>query len=101
MHLAVRTRPDIVFAVSMVAQFSNMPGMTHWEAVKHIYRYLAGMKGLALTFGAGKKGLKGYTDADGASQEHHHAISSYAYILDRGAVSWMSKKQELVQPVDG
>ena len=33
---------------------------------------------------------------DGASQEHHHAISGYTYILDGGAVSWMSKKQELV-----
>ena len=49
----------------MVAQFSNKPGMVHWEAVKCIYRYLAGMKGLALTFRAGKKGLEGYTDADG------------------------------------
>ena len=96
MHLAVGMRPDITFAISMVAQFSNKPGMVHWEAVKRIYRYLAGTKGLALTFGAGKKGLKGYMDTDGASQEHHHAISGYAYILDGGAVSWMSKKQELV-----
>ena len=80
----------------MVAQFSNEPGTVHWEAVKHIYRYLAGMKGLALTFRAGKKGLEGYMDADGASQEHCHAISDYAYILDGGAISWMSKKQELV-----
>ena len=69
----------------MVAQFSNEPGMVHWEAVKHIYRYLAG-----------KKGLKGYTDVDSASQEHRHVISGYTYILDGGAVSWMSKKQELV-----
>ena len=96
MHLAVGTRPDIVFAVSTIAQFSNEPGMVHWEAVKHIYRYLAGTKGLALTFGAGKKGLEGYTDVDGASQEHRHVISGYAYILDGGAISWMSKKQELV-----
>ena len=96
MHLAVGMRPDIVFTISTVAQFFNEPGMVHWEAVKRIYRYLAGTKGLVLTFGAGKKGLEGYTDADGASQEHHHAISGYAYILDGGAVSWMSKKQELV-----
>jgi len=96
MHLTVGTRPDIAFAVSTVTQFNNEPGMVHWEAVKCIYRYLAGTKGLALTFDARKKGLEGYTDADGASQEHHHAISGFAYILDRGAVSWMSKKQELV-----
>jgi len=47
MHLAVGTQPDIAFAVSTVAQFANEPGMVHWEAVKCIYRYLAGTKGLA------------------------------------------------------
>ena len=96
MYLAVGTRPDIVFAVSTVAQFCQDPGPEHWEAVKHIYRYLLGTKKLALTFGEGKQGLEGFTDTDGASQEHRHAISSYAYILDGGAVSWASKKQELV-----
>jgi len=96
MYLAVTTCPDIAFAVSTIAQFSQDPGPEHWEAVKRIYRYLLGMRKLALTFGAGKQGLKGFTDADGASQEHRHAISGYAYILDGGAVSWASKKQELV-----
>ena len=96
MHLAVGTRPDIAFAVSTVAQFSTYPGLIHWEAVKRIYRYLIGTKKLALTFGMGKRGLEGFTDADGASQEHWHAITGYAYILDGGAISWASKKQELV-----
>ena len=58
MHLTVGTQPDIVFSVLMVAQFSNEPGMVHWEAVTCIYRYLAGTKGLALTFGARKKALR-------------------------------------------
>ena len=38
----------------------------------------------------------GYTDADGASQPHRRAISGYAFLIDGGAVSWSSKKQELV-----
>ena len=96
MHLAVGTRPDIAFAVSTVAQFNNAPGLAHWEAVKHIYRYLAGTKSLALTFGGVKSGLEGYTDADGATQEHRRAVSGYAYLLDGGAISWASRKQELV-----
>lgn len=96
MHLAVGTRPDIAFAVSTVAQFGANPGMPHWEAVKKIYRYLLGTKTLALTFGNSQHGLEGYTDADGASQEHRHAVSGYAFLLDGGAVSWSSKKQELV-----
>ena len=96
MYLAVATHPDIAFAISTVAQFSQDPAPEHWEAVKRIYRYLLGTRKLALTFGAGKQGLEGFTDADGVSQEHWHAISGYAYILDGGAVSWASKKQELV-----
>ena len=96
MHLAVRTRPDIAFTISTIAQFNNAPGLAHWEAVKHIYRYLAGTKSLALTFEGVESGLEGYIDADGATQEHHHAISGYAYLLDGGAISWASCKQELV-----
>jgi hypothetical protein len=38
----------------------------------------------------------GYTDADGASEEHCHTISGYAFLIDRGAVSWYSHKQEIV-----
>jgi hypothetical protein len=96
MHLAVGTRPDIAFAVSTVAQFGANPGMAHWDAVKRIYRYLVGTKKLVLTFGSRKQGLEGFSDADGASQEHRHAVSGYAFLLDGGAVSWGSKKQELV-----
>ena len=96
MHLAVGTRPDIAFTVSTVAQFNNAPGLAHWEAVKQIHRYLAGMKNLALTFGDVESGLQGYTDADGATQEHRCAISGYTYLLDSGAISWPSRKQELI-----
>jgi hypothetical protein len=35
-------------------------------------------------------------DADGASQDHRRAISGYVFIVDGSAVSWSSKKQELV-----
>jgi hypothetical protein len=33
---------------------------------------------------------------DGTSQPHHHAISRYAFLINRGAVSWCSRKQEIV-----
>ena len=29
-------------------------------------------------------------------QEHHHAILGCAFLIDRGTISWSSKKQELV-----
>jgi hypothetical protein len=96
MYAAMGTRPDIAFAVSTVSQFSQNPGWEHWEAVKRIFRYLKGTKDLELVYGGDKRGLVGYTDADGASQEHRRAISGYVFMIDGGAVSWSSKKQELV-----
>ena len=51
---------------------------------------------MELTYGGEQRGLEGYVDADGASQEHRRAITGYVFMIDRGAVSWSSKKQELV-----
>ena len=96
MYAAMGTHPDIAFATSTVAQFSENPGWTHWEAVKRIFRYLSGTKKLELVYGGEQRGLVGYVDADGASQDHRRAISGYVFMIDGGAVSWSSKKQELV-----
>ena len=49
-----------------------------------------------LTYRGDKRGLVGYVDADGVSQEHRRAISGYVFMVDGGVVSWSSKKQELV-----
>jgi len=51
MCTAVATRPDIAFAVSTLSQFLDNPGRIHWEAVKRLFRYLAGIKDYALTNG--------------------------------------------------
>jgi hypothetical protein len=95
-YCAVATRPDIAFSVSLLAQFMDNPGRTHWEAMKSVFRYLKGTKDWKLVYGTTKDGLEGYTDADGSSQEHRHAISGYVFLINGGAISWSSKKQELV-----
>ncbi len=96
MYAAVATRPDIAFAVSALSQFLSNPGVAHWEAVKRVFCYLVGTKTFKLTYGGEWHGLEGYTDADGATQEHCHAISGYAFLIDSGAVSWSSRKQEII-----
>jgi hypothetical protein len=70
--------------------------MVHWNAVKCIFHYLAGMRDLWLTFGEACHTLVGYADADGSMTEDHRAITGYAFLIDGGAVSWSSKKQEIV-----
>ena len=69
-YCAVATCPDIAFPVSLLAQFMENPGRTHWEAVKQVFQYLLGTKDWKLVYGTTDNGLEGYTDADGSSQEH-------------------------------
>ena len=96
MYASVTTCPDITFAISTLSQFLENLGEAHWEAVKRVFRYLSGTRDLALTYGGERHDLEGYTDADRASQDHRRAISGHAFMIDGGAVSWSSRKQELV-----
>ena len=96
LYLAITTHPDIAFPIGILLQFVDTLGQVHLEGVKHIFWYLAGMRNWALVYGMKVKGLEGFTDADGAMQEHRHAITGYAFLIDGGAVSWSSKKQEIV-----
>ena len=96
MYDSVATCPDITFAVSTLSQFLENLGEVHWEAMKHVFWYLSGAWHYALTYGGEKHDLVGYTDADRASQDHHWAISGHAFLIDGGAISWSSHKQELV-----
>ena len=96
MYAALGTHPDISYAISTVSRFCSNPGTPHWEAIHRIYRYLIGTKDLQLTYGWTRKPLQGYTDADGSMSEDRKAISGYAFLIDSSAMSWASKKQEIV-----
>lgn len=66
-----------------------------------MFRYLKGTRELRLTYGGigdgGEDGkLGGFADADGNMSEDRHAISGYAFIVDGGAVSWSSKRQDII-----
>jgi ATP-binding cassette subfamily B (MDR/TAP) protein 1 len=42
MYAMVATQPDIAHAVGVVSRFMHNPGRPHWNAVKHMFRYLVG-----------------------------------------------------------
>ena len=42
MYAMIATRPDIAFAVGVVARYMATPRKKHWDAVKGIMRYLKG-----------------------------------------------------------
>lgn len=96
MYVALGTRPDICYALGILAKFNDNPGLAHWNALKRIYAYLSGTKDLQLVYGSSKRDLEGFSDADGSMHEERKAISGYAFLIDGGAVSWSSKKQEII-----
>ena len=97
MYAMLCTRPDICFAIGMVSRYQSNPRPVHWATVKRIFRYLRGTTNFALCFHRGDLRLKGYNDADWASDRDERKFTSgYAFVLIGGAVSWCSKKQTCV-----
>jgi hypothetical protein len=69
----------------------------NWEGLKHVINYLGCTKNLWLTF-KGKKNtlVEGFCNSDWASQKHRHSILGYTFHFGMGAVTWSSKKQNII-----
>ena len=98
MYLSVCTRPDIAYAVSTLARFSNKPNRSHWTAAKRVLRYLRGTDDYGIAFTKSDSGeCMGYSNADWAGdQEDRRSTSGYLFLMTGGPVSWKSRKQESV-----
>jgi hypothetical protein len=98
MYLSVWTRPDIAFAVGMVARYTANPKQQHWAAVKRIFRYLKGSQDRGIEYANSPvDDLHGYSDADWAGDVvDRKSTSGYVFILANGPISWRSKKQTCV-----
>ena len=96
MYAMVATRPDLAYVVGVVSRYMSNPGKKHWEAVKHILRYLKGTTDAQLTFGLTTSAeVEGYTDSDYAGNaDNRKSTSGYIFTYGGGAISWRSKLQE-------
>jgi hypothetical protein len=97
MYLSVTTRPDIAQAVGALARYMAAPTTAHWQAAKHVLRYLSGTTTYGITFGATNTGLEAYCDADYAGdQDTRRSTTGYLFTLNGGAISWSSRLQPTV-----
>ena len=92
------TRPDIMYYVSLISRYMENPTEMHLLAAKRILRYLQGTRDFGLFYKKGKKlELFGFTDSDCVGdQDDRRSTSGYVFMLGTGAVSWSSKKQQIV-----
>ena len=64
-------------------------GRSHWNAVKHVFKYLAVTKDHGILFGPNK------TDSDFAGcVDSQKSTTGYCFKFGNGAISWKSKLQE-------
>ncbi|CAA0820091.1 cysteine-rich RLK (RECEPTOR-like protein kinase) 8, partial [Striga hermonthica] len=97
MYAMLCTRPDICYAVGMVARYQSNPGPEHWSAVKHILKYLRTTKEYMLIYQADELLPLGYTDSDfQADRDESKSTSRFVFTLGRGAIVWRSVKQKCV-----
>ena len=59
------TRPDIMYAVSLISRFMETPMDSHWLAGKMILRYISGTRDYGILYSKPDDFiLVGYTDSD-------------------------------------
>eukprot|EP00253_Pinus_taeda_P005599 PITA_05599 len=93
------TRPDIMYAVSLISRFMERPKETHWQAAKRILRYVKGTKKFGILYNVFSEhsDLVGYTNSDWAgSVDDQKSTSGYVFHMGSGAISWASKKHSIV-----
>eukprot|EP00253_Pinus_taeda_P015362 PITA_15362 len=92
------TRPDIMYAVSLISRFMERPKEAHWQAAKRILRYVKGTKMFGILYNVSEHSdLVGYTDSDWAgSVDDRKSTSGYVFHMGSGAISLASKKQSIV-----
>lgn len=102
LYAAICTRPDIAYAVGVLARYVSNPGKAHWKRGKQLLRYLAGTLDYKLRLGGTKEiFLYAFTDADWGGDDatvhdSHRSTSGGIAFLGLGPLFWASKLQRCV-----
>lgn len=94
LYLALRTRPDILSAVSILSRFQKAPTKYCHTAVKRIMRYLRGTMEFSLMYSREDIILNGFVDSDFAADiTDRKSMSGFMILIGNSLCHWMSKKQ--------
>nr|GEV56057.1 retrovirus-related Pol polyprotein from transposon TNT 1-94 [Tanacetum cinerariifolium] len=94
----IATRPDIMFATSLLSRFMHNSSRIRMGVGKRILRYLHGIKDFGIKFEKNADiNLHGFSDSDwGGCTNDMNSISGYIFSLGSGVFTWCSKKQQTV-----
>eukprot|EP00253_Pinus_taeda_P026931 PITA_26931 len=92
------TRPDLSFAVGLVARFLQNPRESHWKAAKRILRYVRGTVQFGIHYSAKAAPLLvGFIDSDWVGDpDDRKSTAGYVFTLGSGPITWGCKKQAAI-----
>ncbi|KNZ50311.1 hypothetical protein VP01_4496g2 [Puccinia sorghi] len=98
-YLACRSRPELASAVSIISQFNQRPGISHWKEMLHVWKYLKGSQDLGLLLKPKASGMADriqfYTNATWAEDQETRVSQSGSIAFWKSCpIIWGSKKQK-------
>ena len=92
------TRPDIVYAVSVLSQFMQEPRQVHWEGALRVLTYIKRALGRGLIYRRhGHLRIEAYSDAGYATDKgDRKSTTGYCTYIGGNLVTWQSWKQKVV-----
>ena len=98
LYVLTRTRPDISFSVSILAQVQLKPLKSHFLCIKRIFRYLKQTVNLGIKIDSSQQiCLSGFVDASFAiNPGERKSITGYIFFIDDTPICWKTRKQQLV-----
>ncbi|GBP14712.1 Retrovirus-related Pol polyprotein from transposon TNT 1-94 [Eumeta japonica] len=98
MHLAIVSRPDIMFGVSLVSRYLNCYDSTHWAVVKKILKYLKETKEMGILYSKVKNNtVEGYSDSDyAADSDTRRSTTGYVFTKNAAAITWATQRQQSI-----
>jgi hypothetical protein len=98
MYAQVCTHPDLAFVTGMLGRYQKNPGVSHWNGIKKVLRYIEGTKGLMLTYERSDSlEIVGYSDLVFVGcLDTDRSTSGYVFKLTGEAISWSSSKQTVM-----
>ena len=101
--LTTKTRLDIAFAATILAQYSAKPTRKCWNSLIHVLRYLAGTPHRGLFYRKRPDPTKGFhlpygfSDSDWASHNMaRKSIGASVFLAINGPIMWFVRKQTCV-----
>ncbi|MBW0506250.1 hypothetical protein O181_045965 [Austropuccinia psidii MF-1] len=95
MYISGGSRPDITYAVHMLARFASCPDKTHWLALDHLTGYLLRHRDKSLRYTPQSSEISLWVDASWGG-EHARSTSGFVVKAFGNPIAWNSRRKMVV-----